>query len=186
MLYIMRYTYRIIYIIFMFVRVHIHCKSQSWMLGNYGLTGHFRWMPSYPSVLSLGYSLSSSAPFFRCVARTLVLWVKWWWISLFPLYHPLITHFALSIYFKIPSSFCFLIFNYFYCEILIYTNDILSWCSLASSGHGFIIISRMPVPEKEAETLVAIGLPWTPGQKPRWLPDSITLHVASYPSHVGA
>lgn len=64
--------------------------------------------------------------------------------------------------------------------------DILSWYSLASSGNGFFIISRMPVPEKEAETLGAIELPWIPGQKPHSLPASITLPLASYPPHVGA
>lgn len=60
-----------------------------------------------------------------------------------------------------------------------YTNDILSWRSLASSGNSFIIINRMPVPEKEAETLGAIGLPWMPGQKPCSFLVSITLPLAS-------
>lgn len=90
----------------MCVHVHIYYKFQSWILGNHGLTGYFKRMPSYPSMLSLGYSLSSSAPFFfklcnqsSCVVGKMAV------NFLISLISPFITHFALSIYFEIPSSF---------------------------------------------------------------------------------
>lgn len=63
----------------------------------------------------------------------------------------------------------------FYCGIIICTNGILPWCSLASSGNGFILIRRACVHRRGAETLGATRLPWKPRKKRLLLPDAASL-----------